>query len=197
MRKEATSKNFKAECYVCEVSCGCRKPTAGGLVLKLNGGWTLSHYADTDIFLGWMGLQPRYHRKTWDEFGKKELNALGSNVKAVDKVLRDYWAEEFPEDPIERIYVICFSEGSEHLHFHLIPRTKEVRVLIADSGGSTIAWDIHRIWRYRDLPDKYVVYLPRKHKNGSANKTEIKNENVEKLMQSLWVKISGAQAVGK
>jgi diadenosine tetraphosphate (Ap4A) HIT family hydrolase len=98
-----------------------------GGIIGLPGDWILNQYDEKESFLGWMALQTRYHRTELADLTKDETDALGKNIPGVDIALRQYWSIKFPDDPIERTYVCCFSESKEfHLHFHLIPRTRKI-----------------------------------------------------------------------
>jgi len=71
-----------------------------------------------------MALHPRPHRTELTDLTKEETDVLGKSMQGVDIALRQYGSIKFPDDPIERTYVGCFSESRElYPHFHLIPRT--------------------------------------------------------------------------
>ena len=49
----------------------------------MNGDWILNHYGGEEGFLGWMALQPRYHREEINQLEVDELEALGGNIKKI------------------------------------------------------------------------------------------------------------------
>jgi len=78
------------------------------------------------------------------------------NLQGVDIALRQYWSMKFPDDPMERTYVRCFSKSKAlHLHFHLIPRTRKL-----GQGNPTefAAWRIFELKEtWADFPESYRV----------------------------------------
>jgi diadenosine tetraphosphate (Ap4A) HIT family hydrolase len=179
----ARSRDEQKDCDICEILT-TEKTCVGGGIVKLPGGWFCNHYGDTDAFLGWLALQTRRHIEHFEELHKKESKALGQNLKLIETALRSYWSESFPDDPIERIYAVCFSEYSKgHFHFHLIPRTKELKCLLKDNKGKIIPWNVNKINKEGRVPPKYVV------KHFEEKKLVHDNENVENLMNWLKEKI--------
>jgi diadenosine tetraphosphate (Ap4A) HIT family hydrolase len=162
---------FSPECDGCKISQG--KPINGVTkqVIRLGDHWILNHYGGSEGFLGWIALQPRCHRCDLAELTKDEAEALGENIKFIDKALRQYWDEhqEFKNDRIKRIYVVYFFESvydkpdptKYHLHIHLIPRPSSFDKLLREYVGeckSTInAWKIYALTKYRDFPEKYRI----------------------------------------
>ena len=64
-----------------------------------------------------------------------ELRSLGPNLKALDCALTQYWHLQYPEDPVQRVYVVYFFESEfrkpqekepYHLHIHVIPRFRSL-----------------------------------------------------------------------
>ncbi len=75
---------------------------------------------------------------------------LTPNLSPPAMALRQYWSMKFPDDPIERTYVGCFSEPKAlHLHFHLIPRTRKF-----GQGNPTE----HAAWRIIDLTETWASF---------------------------------------
>lgn len=178
-------------CYECKVSIGQGGVSERGNIIELPGGWILNHYGLEEGFLGYLALQTRKHRKDFAELLTNEAVALGGNIKDIQMALRDYWSESFPKDPLERIYVVYFSEYSSHLHFHIIPRPKSVRRKInlcskVWSRGSVVenrnwkceAWMIHLASKCKGFPQRYIT------QNGKNRK------EVLKLMDHLRERLS-------
>jgi diadenosine tetraphosphate (Ap4A) HIT family hydrolase len=160
------------ECIGCKIIKEGKGP-AGGPVIHLEGSWTLNQYGGEEGFLGWLILQPAEHKGDITALTKEELRSLGENLKEIEKALKDYWFCNWQDDPIERLYVVSFSEYSHgHLHFHLIPRTTKM-VDLLKYKCSIRAWDIYMIRHRAKFPQHYIVY-PGQH-----------NRNVEKLMDYL------------
>ena len=161
---------YDPKCEGCKRSQGDN--VVGGIV-RLGSDWVLNHYQGGEGFLGWMALQPRYHRCELSELTPSELGTLGENIKKADVALREYWREHFPNDPIRRVYVVYFYESvydepkptSFHLHIHLIPRAQRLDGLLREcrrSGSSPItysstivAWNIYKVTKCKDFPSEY------------------------------------------
>lgn len=135
-------------CAGCEISQGLR-PTVGGIV-KLSGNWIVNQFGGCEGFLGWLALQPRFHRMALSDLTNEELQSLGPNIQALDACLTQYWHLHFPDDPVRRVYVVYFFESAFqcpqenppfHLHMHIIPRflslATENRLLRKENG---VAW---------------------------------------------------------
>jgi diadenosine tetraphosphate (Ap4A) HIT family hydrolase len=180
----STSKLYESACEGCSRSQG-NDAVMGGIV-RLSGDWILNHLGGPSGFLGWMALQPRYHRMELAELTPEEAAALGSNIQRVEAALRQSWFMKFPEDPIRRMYVVYFFESifdkkptKFHLHIHLIPRTEMYGEWLQDSEQSgIIAWDIYKIgdpmFGLPSLPDHY--------KKTAKNVTTLMGE-LSKLLQ--------------
>jgi diadenosine tetraphosphate (Ap4A) HIT family hydrolase len=147
-------KKYRKKCDGCKTSKGQGDVRKWGGVIKLNGNWILNHYRGEEGFLGWLALQPRYHREELTQLEADELEALGGNIKKIDEALGEYWSKHFKGDEIERVYAVYFSEYSKHLHFHLIPRTKETKRFLY-TCGSIIPWDVPKISSCPCFPPKY------------------------------------------
>lgn len=160
-------------CKGCKISQGDEEPRGG--IIKLDGNWILNHYQGPEAFLGWLALQPSCHRMELRDWTEDEAKALGPNIKRIDEALRGYWEKTFPEDPIERVYVVYFFESAYewppsgyHLHLHLIARPRCFRGL-QRNGGSLVGWRIHDVKTHPSFPVKYRPM----------------EENVRKLMDAL------------
>ena len=157
---------YDPKCDSCKISRGF-KQVLGKTIIELESGWVLNHYgAPEQTFLGWLALQPRYHRMEISDLSKDEVMALGTHVQRIDSALRQYWSIVFANDPIESLYVTCFHEGRYdkptaspyHLHMHLIPRTRKFDALLRMTDGSTIvAWDIYKIVKHPGFPQEYAI----------------------------------------
>ena len=132
-------------CEGCDFAQG--KNIVGGNVL-LPGSWSVNHYGGSEGFLGWLALQPYRHVLTFTDLKAHELEKLGPNIAAIEKVLKEYWESTFG-DPIERLYTIYFMEGgSKHMHIHLIPRFKSLETRLRD-------WNMPRATMSATFPEKY------------------------------------------
>jgi diadenosine tetraphosphate (Ap4A) HIT family hydrolase len=161
---------YHEDCKGCKISRKIREPRGG--IIELDGNWILNHYSGGEGFLGWVILQPRYHRMELSELNTDEANELGKNIRNIDLALRQYWAIKFTKDPIRRVYVVYFFESAfekssdkYHLHIHLIPRTEKFRSLsthVSKTKGISkeecvplIAWNIHQLSEHQDFPPDY------------------------------------------
>ena len=176
-----SKKTYEEECELCKISQGKDYDvTERGGIIKLKGNWTLNHYGGKEGFLGWLILQPQYHREQLRDLEESESKALGPNIKDIEITLRKYWEKHFSKDPMERMYVIYFSESSAHLHFHVIARPKSIRELTlcrkACSGYSEIqsepvkveAWNMPFATKCRRFPLEYNIW-----KDGKINKAMV------------------------
>lgn len=183
--RSLSGKKYKDGCTGCEISKGgCGVKDRGG-VIPLPGGWIVNHYDVENGFLGYLALQTKKHREHFGELSEAEAKALGENMGKVEKALREYWSENFPNDPIEHVYMISFCESLEHLHFHVFPRPKSFRELalctkactqyseIEGQGGGAYAWNIYLANKCKDFPSRYIT-------SGGQNR-----QDVLKLMKYL------------
>jgi diadenosine tetraphosphate (Ap4A) HIT family hydrolase len=173
---------YRRNCKGCKRSKGIGEAPLGGII-ELDNNWILNHYGGEEGFLGWMALQPRFHRMKLADLEVDELRTLGTNIKNIDSALQKYWSMHFKTDPIERVYVVYFFESAFdqpptkfHLHIHLIPRTKKLRKLLRRKKDSKIiAWNIYRLSNLKNFPTEYKIG---EHKEQS-------NQRVEPLMSYL------------
>lgn len=148
--------NYINDCKGCKISQGIDKDSQKwGGIIKLYGGWILNHRkgGEKEEFLGWMTLQPDNHRERWTDLNPKEADTLGSNLQRIEGGLRQYWSINFKEDLIERVYVVYFSEFSEHLHIHIIPRPESIKRLDVFENG----WKICLVNKHPKFPKKYKI----------------------------------------
>jgi diadenosine tetraphosphate (Ap4A) HIT family hydrolase len=164
-------KRFLENCDGCKRSQGIDGVIGG--IIELNGDWVLNHLNGQDGFLGWMALQPRFHRMELSQLTSSEARVLGINIQKVDKALRNYWSLRFPDDSIQRVYVVYFFESvfdkiptKFHLHIHLIPRTEMFgQWLQHEDGSGIIAWNIYKIGN----PGFALPGLPERYKKSTDN----------------------------
>jgi hypothetical protein len=84
---------YDQHCAGCQRAQGLHSIPGG--VIGLPGDWSVSHYAGGEGFLGWLALQPRFHRDRLQDLTKEELLALGPNLRALDFGLTEYWKLQF------------------------------------------------------------------------------------------------------
>jgi diadenosine tetraphosphate (Ap4A) HIT family hydrolase len=160
------AKDDKDGCRGCDISRE-REKVVGGIV-RLDGKWILNHYQQEDQgFLGWLALQPKYHRMEWEELTRRELKTLGPNITRVKQALREYWQKHFSADCVKRVYVTYLFEspfdeppGEYHLHIHLIPRFAKLDSLLREptKAGSRInAWKLYKLREEHEneFPEEY------------------------------------------
>jgi diadenosine tetraphosphate (Ap4A) HIT family hydrolase len=147
-------KEYKDGCEGCDISRTSILLPVG--IIELPGDWILNHYDGKEGFLGWMSLQPRYHRSELTDLTKDEIDLLGKNIQDVDRALHQYWSVKFPDDPIERIYVASISESTElHLDFHLIPRTRKLGL---GNPAECASWRIFELTdTWSGFPERYRI----------------------------------------
>ncbi len=168
-------KEYKDSCKGCDISREIEKKPGG--IIDLEGDWILNHYAGDEGFLGWMALQPRFHRMKFTDFTDDEAKALGKNIQNINTALCEYWSIHFPEDPVEKLYVVCFHESEEyHIHIHLIPRTKE---LGGEDPTAYMAWKTFKRTEKEPFPQEYRITI--KDPSGGL----IEDQKVVDLMSSL------------
>jgi hypothetical protein len=161
-------KDYTKSCDGCIRSQG--KDTVQGGIVELKGDWILNHISGEGGFLGWVILQPRYHRMGLADLESDELSFLGENIQKIDIALESYWNEYFENDSLERVYVTYFFESAYdkpnpekfHLHIHLIPRPisfdKLLRECVPNSNNKSYinAWKIYTLPKYKNFPPEYV-----------------------------------------
>lgn len=161
--------NYDSDCAGCRLSQGLDGVFGG--IAKLPGDWIANQYRGTEGFLGWLALQPRFHRTSLGSLSELEARSLGPNLQALDAVLTQYWSLQFPEDPVERVYVIYMFESEFqvprpskdqdfHLHIHLIPRTKTLgqsgRLRVTKNGVAwNDGWHMPRMAEHGMIPEPY------------------------------------------
>lgn len=103
-------------CLTCQILRGELNPP-GGIILQTKY-WSCDHAYDIPL-PGFLFLKTNRHVESIASLNENEANEFGSVLlkitKAMDKILRP-----------ERIYVLRYGEVIRHVHFWLLPRTKEV-----------------------------------------------------------------------
>jgi diadenosine tetraphosphate (Ap4A) HIT family hydrolase len=111
------SVNIRQQCGACAEIQG-RISAPGGVIFD-NGLWLVSHHTGRFTDPGELIVKPRRHCESLAELSREEAEALGpvlwSAVRALER-----------EIPAERIYAVSFNERVRHLHFLLLPRTREM-----------------------------------------------------------------------
>lgn len=157
---------YRKNCKGCQLSCQRRHPDRKWKAIALGDNWILSHYGGSEAFLGWMALQPRYHREDLAHLQEEEAKELGIYIRRIDKALRAYWSHWFGDDNIERVYVVYFNEGAFnpdperwHLHFHLIPRTERLGKDEFGQGypSKNAAWKTAKLTCNPWFPEEYRI----------------------------------------
>ena len=154
-------------CVCCEIVQGGGKGYQK-IVVELEGGWVLNHFGlSKETYLGRLVLQTRHHRTDFGNLSFKEATTLGLNIERINHSLRQYWARNYPKDPIELIHIAYLNEtpfinrssGEKlqkelHVHMHLLPRTKQMGEAL-DYCGKKIGW--HLVDYVDKFPPRYKV----------------------------------------
>ncbi len=77
--------------------------------------WVLRHHPHPSPLLGWILLDSNRHLSGPVDFSPDEAIAWGKAVQSSCKLLKEV-------SRCDRVYVVAFGEGAQHLHVHLIPR---------------------------------------------------------------------------
>jgi diadenosine tetraphosphate (Ap4A) HIT family hydrolase len=112
----------------------------GGVILD-NGLWFVSHHTGPFTDPGELIIKARHHRESLSELTPEEAQSLGpvlrSAVQALERVVT-----------AERIYAVSFNERIRHVHFLLLPRTR-------DMPRGHVVSDVYR--RIRNLLRRFRV----------------------------------------
>jgi diadenosine tetraphosphate (Ap4A) HIT family hydrolase len=104
-------------CSACAEIAGSN--AAPGGVIFDNGLWFVSHHTGAFSDPGELIVKTRRHCESLSELTKEEAESLGpvlwSAVRALEQVV-----------PSERIYAVSFNERVRHVHFLLLPRTRDM-----------------------------------------------------------------------
>ncbi len=179
---------YESDCRGCRISQGLQA-VRGNIIIELDGDWVLNHYGGDEGFLGWLALQPKFHRMDFPDLTPKELASLGGNIARIAKALRHCWPDRFA-DLIERVYVVYFFESAYddpptdfHMHIHMIPRSRKMGE--GKSGSETpsavAAWKTSCLASQPWFPDAYRT------RNGA------REEEVRELMDCLNLHLASQQ----
>jgi diadenosine tetraphosphate (Ap4A) HIT family hydrolase len=107
----------RPRCPACAEIAG-ETSAPGGVVFE-NGSWFVSHHTGPYTDPGELIVKARRHCESLAELTREEGESLGpvlrSAVQAMERVLT-----------AERTYVVSFNERLRHVHFLLLPRTREM-----------------------------------------------------------------------
>lgn len=166
---EADLREYSKSCRGCKISQGIDPGVnQRGGVIELEGDWIVNHYGGGEGFLGWLSLQPRFHRMELTDLTPSEAAALGGNLQHLDQALRQYWSHRFAHDPIQRVYVTYFHDTvfaaadsdprrqEWHMHIHVIPRTVRLGRILRECSP----YRLLRAWSIPDIVPKNEEDLP-------------------------------------
>ncbi|MFZ2781623.1 MAG: HIT domain-containing protein [Rectinemataceae bacterium] len=105
-------------CYSCKSNSGEKRISPGKQIFEGNY-WVIEHAYPTGL-LGWIVIVLKRHCEELHNLKKEEWNELADIQYRLLKALND-------ELEIRKEYFACFAEleGFKHIHFHVIPKTKE------------------------------------------------------------------------
>jgi len=107
----------KPRCSACAEIAG--EISAPGGVLHDDGLWFVSHHTGPQTDPGELIVKTRRHCESLGELTQEEAAALGpvlrSAIRALERVV-----------VAERIYAVSFNERIRHVHFLLLPRTRDM-----------------------------------------------------------------------
>jgi len=106
-------------CIACEANAG-RVKVAGGVILATDH-WQAEHGLDR-LVRGYVVLKSRRHVHEAADLLLEESASLGPTLQTLLRAMRTALAPE-------RVYVCSFAETVHHLHFHLIPRYRDMPAL--------------------------------------------------------------------
>lgn len=107
----------RPRCPACAEMAG-ETSAPGGVVFE-NGNWFVSHHTGPYTDPGELIVKTRRHCESLAELTREEGQSLGpvlrSAVRSMERVV-----------VAERIYVVSFNERLRHVHFLLLPRTRDM-----------------------------------------------------------------------
>jgi diadenosine tetraphosphate (Ap4A) HIT family hydrolase len=114
------------ECFACDVNAG--RIGAPGDVIYEDEYWRAEHGIDR-LVRGYVVLKPKRHARELADLTGPESAGLGPAMRRLIQAMRSALGTE-------RVYVCSFGETVRHVHFHLIPRYRDMPplgpALIAD-----------------------------------------------------------------
>ena len=107
------------ECYSCESLAG-RKPIKPGPVIFTGTYWIVDHAYPSKL-VGWLVIVFRRHATSLHELSGEEFNELKDLIQKSTTFLHE-------ELGTNKEYIAFFAEkeGFEHVHVHVIPRSKDL-----------------------------------------------------------------------
>ena len=129
----------RPRCPACAEIAG--ETSAPGGVLHDDGLWFVSHHTGAQTDPGELIVKTRRHCESLAELTKEEAAALGPVLRSAIRALEHVIAAE-------RIYAVSFNERIRHVHFLLLPRTRNM------PRGHVIS-DVYR--RARNLFRKFGI----------------------------------------
>jgi diadenosine tetraphosphate (Ap4A) HIT family hydrolase len=90
----------------------------GGVILD-DGRWFISHHTGAFTDPGELIVKTRRHCESLGELTQEEAEALGPLLHSAIRALEQVTAAE-------RIYAVSFNERIRHVHFLLLPRSKDM-----------------------------------------------------------------------
>jgi diadenosine tetraphosphate (Ap4A) HIT family hydrolase len=116
-KEGATIEPARPRCSACAEMAG--EISAPGGVLHDDGLWFVSHHTGPYTDAGELIVKTRRHCESLSELTHEEAAALGpvlrSAIRALERVV-----------VAERIYAVSFNERLRHVHFLLLPRTRDM-----------------------------------------------------------------------
>jgi len=107
----------RPRCRACAEIAG-EASAPGGTIFE-DAHWFLSHHTGPYTDPGELILKLRRHCESIAELTREEGESLGPVLRAAVQAMQRTVAAE-------RIYVVSFNERLRHLHFYLLPRTKDM-----------------------------------------------------------------------
>ena len=107
------------DCFTCDVNAG-RVAAPGGIIFESDL-WRAEHGVDR-LVRGYTVLKPVRHVHELADLDPDESQSLGPILQTLLHAMRRALTPE-------RIYVSSFAETVRHLHFHLIPRYRDMPAL--------------------------------------------------------------------
>ncbi len=104
-------------CSACAEVAG--EVVAPGGVIHDDGHWLVSHHTGAFTDPGELIVKTRRHCESLAELTREEAESLGPLLRSATQALEQVTAAE-------RIYAVSFNARVRHLHFLLLPRTKDM-----------------------------------------------------------------------
>jgi len=104
-------------CLICNEIAG-KAPTPGGIIFD-DGLWVVTHHRNPYVDPGELIVQTRRHCESVGALTADEAAALGPVLRSAVRAVERFVAPE-------RVYVRSHSERVLHVHFFVLPRTKEL-----------------------------------------------------------------------